>query len=75
MCPGNWKDGGKRCPESNQPPIMPDFWYSTAKEIVNPLNEMEITAEYTTDLTKPFGDPSRYMWVPPSNNYFEFNTS
>lgn len=65
MCPRNWKKSNP-CPQQKngvnvQPEIMPDFWYSTSKEFLNPLNENEIVAEYDIDPSKPSTDPNRFV--------------
>ncbi|EUC39892.1 hypothetical protein COCMIDRAFT_31059 [Bipolaris oryzae ATCC 44560] len=66
MCPTTssraWKDNHP-CPEANQPPIMPDFWYSTYKEFLNPLHVNPNISEYDIDDNKPTLDSSRFNFV------------
>lgn len=44
MCPQSWKDNGRRCPEPDQPNVMPGPWPFTGLETINPGADLGIQA-------------------------------
>lgn len=52
QCPSSWKNSHS-CPETNQPNVMPGPWYTTSREMIDPIQVNEIAASYTIDPRDP----------------------